>query len=77
MAKLVDEFERSLEDKFAEAKLQESCVKCNCIVSENMQVLPHYPKVELSCETFCKPKWHKVKEPLGHVLLTEAQNKWR
>ena len=57
MAKLVDEFERSLEDKFAESKLQESCVKCNCIVSENIQVLPRYPKVERSCETFCKPKW--------------------
>lgn len=34
MAKLVGEFERHLEDKFAKIELQKSYVKCNCIVSK-------------------------------------------
>ena len=33
-------------------------------------------KVEHSSETFLKPKWCKA-VILGHVLLMDAQNKWR
>ena len=40
---------------------------------------PHYLKVEHSYEAFQKPKWCKSKEAitLEHILLTDAESKWR